>query len=149
LNSKPDDRHKMRKSKMTDELHKDVLIFDHTGLVRRLESMEQKAAVSWFRFEFPHLFKSLVHVPNETQGTASYQRGLTEMGRVTGCSDLILLLPSRGYPYVVIEMKTKKGTATEEQVSFMNHHAKQGALCAICRGKEAFQRFIKYYLQYE
>lgn len=144
----PCDRHTLRKSKMTRELHKDVLVIDHTGIVRS-EDNEQKACVGWFDFEYPSYRLSLFYVPNETyiKNKTTAQKKI-EMGVRSGVSDLILALPTTKYPYACIELKKKGGMPSDNQIAFLNHHAQMGALCAVVRGHEAFIKFIKYYLQY-
>lgn len=145
--SRVDDRHLMRSSKMTRELHNDVMIFNHSGVVRS-EMAEQIASVDWFRMY--HSSRLLFHVPNETQGTESYQSLLTRMGRVSGVSDLILLHPSpRGYAYGLFEMKSKTGMTSDSQIKILNEQAEMGTFCCVCRGFEAFKRAVKYYLQYD
>lgn len=143
-----DDRSSLRKSKMTKNLHPNVLVYDHTGIVRS-EDNEQKACVSWFDYEYPALSLSLFYVPNETfiKNKSTAQKKI-EMGVRSGVSDLILALPTTRYPYACIELKKKGGMPTDNQIAFLNCHAEKGALCAVVRGHEAFKRFIEKYLQY-
>jgi hypothetical protein len=153
-----DDRHKLKTQKMTTDLDERVLVYNHSGIVRS-ETMEQVAFVPWFDLNWPEYRLSLFHVPNETQGkkdkfnqmtggAKKHQQQLNSMGRRAGCSDLILGLPSKHWPYVAIEFKAKKGYLDDDQYKFLNHHARLGALCAVVRGNEAARRFIKEYLQY-
>ncbi len=142
-----DDRSSMRKRKFMKELDDSVLIYVHSGPIRS-ETMEQTAFVPWFDLNYPQYKLSLFHVPNETQSAIQHQVRLNSMGRRSGCSDLILGLPSKICPYVCIEFKKKGGEPSEDQIKFLNHHLSLGALCVIVYGNEAARRFIKEYLQY-
>ncbi len=153
-----DDRSSLRKQKMTTNLNESVLIYSHTGPVL-LEEAEQILFISWFDLAHPKLSLSLFHVPNETQGKVgknkkltggalNHQKRLTKKGRRKGASDLILGLPSKHFPYAVIEFKAKTGSTDDDQIKFLNHHSSLGALCVVVRGFEAAKRFMNEYLQY-
>lgn len=146
--SRDDDRHLMRKNKMTLGLDPSVLIYDHSGIVRSEEN-EQIALVGWFDVAYPQYRLSLFYVPNETfiKNKRTAQKKV-EMGARSGVSDLILAIQVEGYPYALIELKKRGGMASENQIAFLNHHSRLGALCAVCRGFEAGKRFIKNYLQH-
>jgi hypothetical protein len=127
-----------------------VRVYRHKSKhVNASERAHQINAVSWFDATYPHLKKSLIHIPNETQSKISHQSTLNKMGRRSGAPDLILAHANigLGYPYAMIEMKASKGSLSSNQKEMLSHHAENGAFCAVCFGFEAFKEAVKYYVE--
>ena len=136
----------MRKIK---DLHESVKIYDagYRGDCPH-EYVEQMNAVSWFRHNYPQYRKLFFHVANESECRPQYRAKLNKMGITSGVSDLILLVPSGGYPYAVFEMKrTGKGQLSPDQKLFLNDAVDQGAFACVCRGAEQFKKAVADYLQ--
>ena len=111
------------------------------------ERGEHISAVSWFDRTYPHLKKSLIHIPNETQSGISHQLKLNKMGRRAGAPDLILAHKTQAYPYAMIEMKAARGSVSSPQKEMLNHHAEMGAFCAVCFGFDAFKMAVIDYVK--
>lgn len=124
------------------------------------ESLSQKSLIKWFRLQFPKLEKLLIHVPNgglrsrmkvaTKDGTVkSFCREgkeLKEMGTTAGVSDLILLLPRKGYGCLAIEMKTQDGTQSNAQKDWMFEMIAAGNKYVVCRSSNEAETEIKNYL---
>lgn len=143
-------------------LHKDVKIYREMPKGRKSpksELGEQIDSYQWFKVNHFKLEQELFYVPNETQGQKDkkgkltgkafqHQKRMSEAGRSSGVSDLILLHQTDKYPYAVIEMKAKfHGSPSKEEKLFLNHHADKGAFVCICWGFEQFKIAVKEFLQ--
>lgn len=115
--------------------------------MRHEESSIQKSCVRWFRLQYPSLAKLLIAVPN------GGRRGIVEAsimkseGVVAGVADLLLLIPSKGCPFLCIEMKTPKGRQSPEQKAWQHEVEKIGARYVVCRGIEDFIREVNGHLR--
>lgn len=81
-----------------------------------LESQIQQGAVAWFRYQYPHLAKLLVHIPNEGKRTVRWIKGrpvctggakLKAEGMVKGAADLVLFVPNTRYHALCLETKVE------------------------------------------
>jgi len=63
-----------------------------------------------------------------------------------GVSDLCLPAARRGFHGMYIEMKTKKGTASENQLEFMDAVEREGYFTALCYGADEAIAQIEWYL---
>lgn len=125
------------------------------------ESNAQKAVVEVFRLQYPKLAKLLIHVPNggkrakmtrtKKDGTVkTFSREgkeLKEMGTTAGVSDLLLLVPRKGYGCLAIEMKTETGTQSDPQKDWMFEMMAAGNKYVVCRSSFEAEKEIKEYLK--
>jgi hypothetical protein len=117
------------------------------------EDDEQVALMKWARLnekKYPGL-EWLFMIPNGTRlaGTP-LQRQITgarlkKMGLKAGVSDLFLPTPKHGRHGLFIELKSKIGTPSDEQLSFGQHVLDSGYCFHICRGWEAAAEVIRAY----
>lgn len=99
--------------------------------------------------QWPHLEPLMFHVPNERKATVQAQMRLNQQGVKKGVSDYIILTPSNGHPYAVIELKRQdwsKSSLSKEQRDFLSAAMQQGAFAAVAYGWEAAIHAVNDYL---
>ena len=107
----------------------------------------QSACVTWFRLQYPQYRLSLFAVPNGTyKATHSQRRQYLDEGLLSGVSDLILLVPSRLWHALLIEMKTQTGRVAGTQRAFGEAAERNGYKYAVCRSLDEFMQTINDYL---
>lgn len=112
----------------------------------REESRIQQACVRWFRLQYPRLARLLIAVPNgggRSKVEAAIMKG---EGVTAGASDLLLLVPSGGCPYLCIEMKTPKGRQSPAQRQWQDEVEQAGGRYVLCRSLEEFMNVVNTYL---
>lgn len=114
--------------------------------MRHNESIIQQNCVKWFRLQFPQLAILLFAVPNGGLRRKVEAAIMKAEGMTAGVSDLILLVPSKGYHGLCIEMKTEKGRQTDSQKQWQKHVEKFGYKYVICRSFDEFRTETLEYL---
>lgn len=115
--------------------------------MKRLESNLQIQCVRWFRLQYPKYSKLLFAVPNGGYRNKIEAGIMKAEGVVSGVSDLILLMPSKGFNSLCIEMKAGKGKQAESQKEWQNEAEKAGNAYRICRSVDDFMNVINGYLK--
>lgn len=113
---------------------------------RHLESRLQQGCVTWFRYQYPHLSKLLIAVPNggfRSKKEAAIMRG---EGVVAGVSDLLLMVPKNGYGALGIEMKIGPRKQTNSQKQWQERFEAAGNVYVVCRNIDEFISAVKIYL---
>lgn len=110
------------------------------------ESSLQINCVTWFRLQYPNLATLLFSVPNGGLRRRTEARIMKAEGMTAGVSDLILLVASKGYHSLCIEMKYGNGRQTEYQKMWQQKAEEQGNKYIICRSVEEFIRSVSEYL---
>lgn len=125
------------------------------------ESNLQKQCVAWFRAQYPQYAMLLIHVANEGNGNRVSGAIHKAEGVVKGVSDLIFFMPADNYRKAIgeqgiewiitykglcIEMKTPKGSQSQEQKDFQKMVEAAGYKYIVVRNFEAFQDEIKDYI---
>ncbi len=110
------------------------------------EAALQQACVTWFRYQYPFLSKLLIAVPNGGSRNIIEAKNLKKQGVVAGVADLLLLVPSKDYGSLGIEMKFGKGRQSENQKNWEKEFKKQGNCYTVCRNLDEFMLTIKTYL---
>lgn len=134
-------------------LHKSVRIYDsgHRGSCP-VEEIEQINSVTWFRWHYPDLVPLSFHPVNESKVQPHYRGKLAKLGLQPGIADWVILWPSGGYPYAVIELKRQdrtKSRLSTDQVAHLNAAAAVGAFAAVAYGCDQFKKAVADYLQYD
>ncbi len=107
----------------------------------------QVACVRWFRLQYPRLRHRLFAVPNGGRRDAVTGARLKAEGALAGVADLILLMPSRTYGALLIEMKTPRGRQSPAQREWAEAVTADGRyLYLVCRSLEAFRQAVRAYL---
>lgn len=114
--------------------------------MRHLEDNLQKACITWFDYQYPHMRIRLHHSPNGGKRNVIEASKFKAMGVRAGFPDLILLSPNKQYPFMAIELKIKTGKQSELQKEYQNEIEKVGAKYVICRSLEDFMTQITDYL---
>ena len=114
--------------------------------MRHNESIIQQNFVKWFRLQFPELSLMLFAVPNGGLRRRVEAAIMKAEGMTAGVSDLILLVPSKGYHSLCIEMKAEKGRQTEHQKQWQKHAERHGNKYVICRSFEDAVNAVREYL---
>ncbi|CAN7774558.1 VRR-NUC domain-containing protein [Variovorax sp. LjRoot290] len=86
----------------------------------------------------------LMHVPNGGLRKRGEAGKLRAMGVRKGVSDWILPFPSPTgrYPGLAIEVKSHRGTVSDEQQEFLDDSAEAGWLTAVVRSSEEFEAVV-------
>lgn len=105
----------------------------------------QKRCVTWFRYQYPHLFRLFFAVPNGGSRNKAEAGKLKAEGARRGVADLILLIPNYYYNSLNIEMKAGS-RQSEDQKLYEIWCKASGSRYIICTSFEQFQEEIKEYL---
>ncbi len=132
-------------------LSEKVVIFDsgYRGQCP-LEEIEQINSVSWFRYNYPEYYYLFFHPVNEAKIPAQYRAKLKKCGLLAGMSDCVLLVPSGGHPYALIELKREdrtKSRLSDDQKKVLNAATDVGAFTAVAYGAKEFKKAVAMYLQ--
>lgn len=106
------------------------------------------ALVQWFGVVYPKLTPLLVHIPNEGRMSKWQGAKLNREGRRTGFPDYLLLIPTKDYPYLAIEIKRRKGDKPRpEQLEYRNLILEAKGAHSFCYGWEEAAEVINGYLK--
>ena len=130
---------------------------------RNAEHVLQVHCVAWFRMQYPTLRRLLFAIPNGAKLSPASGPGINHLpegirrgmawkkleaeGAVKGAADLFLSVASGTSAGLYIEMKTPKGSQSEEQKYFEQAVLEQGYGYAMPRTFEEFQRVVKMYFE--
>lgn len=113
------------------------------------EGKIQAECFQWFWNDYPRYRGLLFHVANENDRADSnpIQGAIRKsLGVVPGVSDLILLVPTKKYHGLCIEMKDEKGQQRQSQKDWQFLVEQQGYRYEICRSLQQFKEIITDYL---
>jgi len=102
----------------------------------------------WFRLQYPRLALNLFAVPNGGRRGKTEAAIMKAEGVTAGVADLILLVPSKGFHALCIEMKTPDGRQQPSQKAWQEAVEAQGCRYVICRSIGDFMREVNSYLQF-
>lgn len=111
------------------------------------EAKLQANCIRWFHLQYPFLSRLLFAVPNGEKRDVVTGVKLKRQGVIRGVSDLILLVPKKGFASLCIEMKTQRGIQSEEQVKWQKEVEKYRNRYVICRSLEEFMNEVNSYLK--
>ncbi len=112
-----------------------------------IEADIQSSCLTWFRLQYPKLTKLLFHVPNGEKRDKITAAKLQRVGVIAGVSDLILLIPKKGFASLCIEMKTPKGKQSDSQKEWQAMAELANNKYVICRSIEEFMNEVNAYLR--
>lgn len=115
--------------------------------MRFIESELQKSCVRWFGYQYPEYTLLLFAVPNGGKRNAKEAARLKAEGVRPGVTDLILLVPRGGFPALCIELKTKRGKASDLQTEWQEAARKAGSKVITIRSIDEFINEINEYLK--
>ena len=114
--------------------------------IRGQESFLQEKCVNWFRLKYRPESRLLFSIPNGGFRHPSVGAIMKREGMLRGVSDLLLLIPSRGYHALCIECKIGENQLSEEQVQFATHALEWGYLYRVVRDFDGFLKLMNWYL---
>lgn len=136
-----------------DKIFMDALDEAETSSKRRShpddeEHRLQRSCVQWFAYAYPELRGCLFAVPNGGRRDRITGARLKAEGVVAGVSDLILLRHDlQGHGALLIEMKTRKGQQSREQLEWQHAVTKDGGYkYTVCRSLDDFRGEVEAYL---
>lgn len=106
----------------------------------------QCGCVRWFRLQHADIGSLLFAVPNGGRRDKASGARLKAEGVVAGVSDLILLVARHGHHGLLIEMKTPKGSQSQQQRQWQKLAEKQGYRYVVIRSIEEFIQVVNEYL---
>lgn len=113
------------------------------------EGKIQAECFRWFWNNHARYRGLMFHVPNENDRTDSnpIQGAIRKsMGVIAGVSDLILLVPTKKYHGLCIEMKDEDGRQRQSQKDWQIMVEMYGYRYEVCRSLEQFKEIITDYL---
>lgn len=118
---------------------------------RKKDNEEERIQIEFFKLVklfFPKLpDKLLFAVPNGGSRNKIEAINLKRQGTTAGVSDVILLIPKKGYASLCIEFKTKKGIQSDEQIEFQrqaeNCHSKYVIVRSAMQAIEELKRYLQ------
>lgn len=117
---------------------------------KRPEQEEQIALlnlVRWHGLRYPDM-QRLFHCPNGVNSSKAVGGILRAMGLTAGVSDLLLLVPRRGYFGLAMEMKApgKLGELRDDQIKFLCDQTNDGYLSVACDNATAGFELLVWYV---
>lgn len=106
----------------------------------------QMRCVAWFRLQFPQLSRLLHHSPNGGRRDAREGARFKRMGVQAGFPDLVLLVASRGFHALFIELKTPTGRQQDTQKEYQRLVEAQGYRYVVVRSLDDFMTTIRDYI---
>ena len=119
---------------------------EHDIQVRCIQWWQQFIYRIDFKQRFPGIAPLLIAIPNGGRRDARTGAMLKAEGVVPGAADLQLIIPSRGWHGLFIEMKTEKGRQSEYQKMFQENVEFWGYRYEVCHGFDEFRAVIEDYL---
>ena len=115
----------------------------------RTEHQEAVRLRSWILKTRPNLDDYFAHIGNERKCSVVQGAKLKAVGVKRGFPDFMLLLPSRGYHGLFIELKRserKQSKLSPEQLSWLIRLNNKGYLADVCYGADEAISLIERYL---
>ena len=107
------------------------------------ERVLQKQCVYWFKVNYPNLI--IHHSPNGGKRDLNTARHFKEMGTLAGFPDLFIAEPCGEFHGLFIEMKSDKGTLTENQKKIMPLLDERKYKTAVVKDLDEFIEIVKGY----
>lgn len=114
---------------------------------RHSESNEQIATMDWLRAQHPKIALHTLHIGNERKATYYAGYIMKRMGVLKGASDLFMAWPNGGYHGLFIELKSKVGKPSPEQLAFIERMRGVGYMAKVCYGAEEAIAMMQYYIK--
>lgn len=115
----------------------------------RVEDSIQKKVIKaceLMRHEGQRLSKFVNHSPNEGKRSLATGSNLKKMGMSKGYPDLAIEVAKGGYFGLRIEIKSKEGRTSDEQVAWINRLNEQGYLAVVTKGLGETLEVIERYM---
>jgi hypothetical protein len=113
--------------------------------VKFSESDLQKACVSWFKTKHPNVYTISSYLQGNINGFAASQEA-NMMGYQSGCPDLFIVYPSKGYHGLFIEFKSAKGRLSNLQKCWRDEVIRLGYQWELINNYQDFINLINGYI---
>lgn len=110
------------------------------------ESLEQISVMEYLRYKYPQAEKVTFHVANERKQNKIWGLVMSHMGLKAGIPDIMMPIARKGYHGLFIEMKSKKGRLSDNQIRMIELLANQNYLVKVAYGCEQAIKAINSYL---
>ena len=100
--------------------------------------------MDWVRYN--KLDKFIFHVANERSTSPQSGALLKRKGVLSGVSDILILKPSKSYHGAAIELKSKNGILSDNQLMFMDVMFEHGYFTSVCYSADEAIYVIANYL---
>lgn len=117
------------------------------GIKKQTESQIQTSCIEWFRIQYPDLQLLLFAVPNGGKRGPATGAIMKREGAISGVSDLILLIPKKGFASLCIEMKRPGGKQSENQKEWEGMATKAKNKYVVCYSVQEFSNEVNAYLR--
>ena len=118
---------------------------------KKHDKPEERMQIEFFNqvpIFFPKLpSKILFACPNGGSRNIIEAKNLKAQGVKSGVSDVLLLVPSKGFPYLCLEFKTPTGKQSKEQVIFEEQVNSVGGKYVVVRSVKEALGVVKGYLE--
>lgn len=115
--------------------------------MRQEEHKIQVSIMKWWYCAYPQYRGGLFFaVPNGGHRNIQTARALKAEGVTAGVSDLIMLIPRRGYHALCVEVKTLVGRQSANQREWEAKVRAQGFYYAVVRSLDDFAELVRWYL---
>lgn len=113
---------------------------------KHTESNEQIAAMDWLRAQHPQIALHTLHIGNERKSSHFAGYIMKRMGTLKGASDIFMAWPTSMFHGLFIEVKSKTGKPSPEQLAFIERVISVGYYAKVCYGADEVIDTIKRYL---
>ncbi len=113
------------------------------------ESNEQIAAMDWLRAQHPKIALHTLHIGNERKATYYAGYIMKRMGVLRGASDIFMAWPSGGFHGLFVEVKSKRGRPSPDQLAFIERMRSVGYKAEVCYGAEEVINTMQQYIGYQ
>lgn len=113
------------------------------------EAQHQRALVQWWAWackKYGLEPRHLMHIPNEGKRSAVLGNLMRAEGLRRGVPDLFLAVPCGRQAGLWIEMKSKTGKPTIDQLEYLHLLEKRGYAASLCYGWEQAKEAVETYL---
>lgn len=117
--------------------------------MKHIEDSLQMSCIRWFDMQYSAFSVLLFHPANGGKRNAIEAAKFKKMGVRAGVCDLFLAIPNGKYHGLFIELKSPKGTLTDNQKNFIAEVQNSGYAVKIVRSLDEFINVITNYFKGE
>lgn len=111
------------------------------------EDHTHRGLITYIKVCYPNFSRYVAHPPNEGMRSAFQRFKITWLGVSPGLPDILFFFPMHGYHGLALEVKSKKGKATENQLTWLANLATCGWRTEIVNDMGQGQKIIDEYFK--
>lgn len=112
-----------------------------------VESVIQKAFFQWLKLQYPLVRRVTFAIPNGAKRTPAEGANQRALGLTAGIPDIFMSIAAQEYHGLYIEMKSKDGALTYNQIDAIESLKKEGYKCVVCHSVTEAIDLVKDYLK--